>query len=138
MLKKFLKVIYYLIKLIILCVPFFLDYFGKKKMGMHRYLIAKTYIMKSTIFIPQVVVLIKIATILILIFAVVYAVKKNNRAYTLLISSFAEIVILFGSKFITSKVYYFYIICFGAVVILCLVDMVIGLMIENRKKGGLL
>lgn len=136
--KKTLKIIYGLIKIIILCIPFVLDYFGKNKMGMHRFLIAKTYIMENAIFTLQIILLIKVAAVLIFIVAAIYSVKKNNRAYVLLMSSIAEVVILFGSKFIASKVYYFYIICFGIVNIIYLVEMVIGLMIKNRKKGDLL
>lgn len=138
MMKRFLKVIYNLVKLVILCIPFVFNYFGNKKMGMHRYLIAKTHNMESTIFTPHVVVLIKVAAILILIFAVLYALKKNKRVYVLLISSIAFVAIIFGSNFIASKVYYFYIICFGLVNILSLADMLIGLTLENRKRGSLL
>lgn len=105
---------------------------------MHRFLIAKTDIMKSMVFTLHAVLLIKIVFILILIFAVICAIKKNKGSYVLLMSSIAEVIILFSSKFIASKVYYFYIICFGTVNILCLGDIVIGLIIKNRKKGGLL
>lgn len=132
--KKFLKVIYSLIKIIILCIPFVLDYFGKNKMGMHRYLIAKSYNLRNAIFIPQNILLIKVAAVLIFIVAVIFAAGRNKRAYVLLLSSAAFTAIVFSSKIISLKVYYFYLICFGAVAVLCLADMLIGFMVENRKK----
>lgn len=120
-------------KIAILCVPFILDYFGRIKMGMHRFLIAKTYIMESKITDFHIIGL-KTAAVLIFIFVVIYAVKRSEILYALFTSSFALNVILFFSKLIDAKVYYFYIICFASVTILCLIDFLIKVIIGNMKK----
>lgn len=106
--RKVITYLIYLLNVVLLIIPFVLEYFGKKKMMMHRFLLSKNAEFEA-IFTNTNINIIRGVLVLFIAIGVIVLIKKNRLSkYTSILSillSILTLVLTFND--FSLKAYYF-------------------------------
>lgn len=128
--RKVITYLIYLLNVVLLIIPFVLEYFGKKKMMMHRFLLSKNAEFEA-IFTNTNINIIRGVLVLFIAIGVIVLIKKNMLSkYTSILSillSILTLVLTFND--FSLKAYYFMLLAAIANSVLGMVNIGVNLLL---------
>lgn len=134
-LRKVITGLIYFLNIVLLAIPFVLEYFGKKKMMMHRYLLSKD-VKFEAIFTNTNINIIRLALVTFIIVGCIVLMKKtiDNKYTSILTILFSILGLILTFNDFSLKAYYFMLLAVIINSLLCIINTGIGYLLAKNYE----